>query len=254
MRSVIVIPTYNEAENLGRLTARLRESAPDADLLIVDDNSPDHTADLAEALFREHGYGDRAHVIRRSGPRGLGRAYRNGFAAALEAGYDFILQMDADLSHEPAYLPEIRKAAERNDLVIGSRYCPGGGVMNWPWRRRTLSRFANRYVRWVTRIPFRDATAGYRCWSRDGLRRVEIETVRSEGYSFQVEMSYRAAIAGLRCTEVPIIFTDRRDGQSKISRKVLFESMVRPWTLRLGSLRWVPAVPAEEVDVVTTSP
>jgi len=206
---------------------------PTVHVLVVDDNSPDGTASVAGALFKSQPAFANYRVLTRTGPRGLGRAYRDGFAVAMDEGYDFILQMDADLSHDPKYLPRLIELAQDRDLVIGSRYCGGGGLVDWPWHRRLLSRFANAYVRWITRLPFTDATAGFRCWSLEGLRRIDLPTVSSEGYSFQVEMSYRAAMARLRCVEMPIVFTDRKGGESKISRKVLFESMVRPWALRV---------------------
>ncbi len=239
MKTVIVVPTYNEAQNVPLLAEQVTRYAPKAHLLLMDDNSPDGTAEIAERLF--HSRPEYAHhrVIRRTGPRGLGRAYRDGFQRALHEGYDRILQMDADLSHDPAYLPALLEASERADLVIGSRYCPGGGVRNWPWHRLLLSRFACRYVQIIARIPVADATAGYRCWTRYALQAVDLETLTSEGYAFQVEMAYRAGLAGMRIVEVPIVFTDRQFGHSKISRTVLVESFLMPWRLRQRP--WQPA-------------
>jgi dolichol-phosphate mannosyltransferase len=232
MRSVIVIPTYNEAENVPPLIERITEAAPDADVMIMDDNSPDGTADVAEQLFASRPEFHRHRVVRRTGPRGLGRAYVDGFQRAFDAGYDLILQMDADLSHDPKYLPDLLAASAGADLVIGSRYCPGGGVRSWPLRRILLSRFAGAYVRAIARIRILDPTGGFRCWTRPALERIDVSTLQSEGYSFIVEMGFRACRAGMRVAEVPIIFTDRLCGQSKISRSVIAESMVMPWRLR----------------------
>lgn len=233
MRVVIVVPTFNEAANIPLLTEQIVQSAPHADILVMDDNSPDGTADIAEQLFRTLPYGARYRVERRTGPRGIGRAYRDGFLLALEEGYDRVIQMDADLSHDPAYLPELLELSCGADLVIGSRYCAGGGVRNWAAHRVWLSRFANWYVHKIAKIPVMDATAGFRCWTRRALEAVEVETVKSEGYSFQVEMAHRASRAGMRIAESPIVFTDRQFGESKISRSVLFESALMPWKLRL---------------------
>jgi dolichol-phosphate mannosyltransferase len=236
---VIVVPTYNEAENIRRLAEEIARSAPAASLMLMDDNSPDGTPDIAEALFREREEYASYRVVRREGLRGLGRAYRDGFRRALGEGFDRVVQMDADLSHDPAHLPALISACDDADLVIGSRYCRGGGVRNWPLRRILLSRFANKYVQTIARIPIADATAGFRCWSRRALEAVELETVQSDGYSFQVEMSYRAVRAGMRVVESPIIFSDRQFGRSKISRAVLIESFMMPWRLRMHP--WTPS-------------
>ena len=238
MKCVIVVPTYNEAENVAALCEKIAQIVPDAHLTLMDDGSPDGTAGIAEALFA----GDRKfanyRVVRRTGLRGLGRAYCDGFQRALDAGYDRIVQMDADLSHDPAYLPALLERSRNADLVIGSRYCEGGGVQNWARQRILLSRFANWYVHKVARIPVLDATAGFRCWTRQALEAAQIDTVRADGYSFQVEMSHRATRSGMKIAEIPIIFTDRRFGQSKISRKVLVESFLTPWRLRFRP--WLP--------------
>jgi dolichol-phosphate mannosyltransferase len=237
MPSIIIVPTYNEAENIEPLMAHVAAVVPEMHLLIVDDNSPDGTAERAEQLARCYpGY----RVYRRSGKRGLGRAYVDAFCKALREGYDQILQMDADLSHDPAYLPAMLAASEQADLVIGSRYCTGGGVENWPRRRVLLSQAANVYVRAITGVPTGDATAGFRCWSRRALAAVQVETVQSEGYAFQVEMVFRAYKAGLRIAEVPIVFTDRRFGQSKLSGRVITEALTMPWRLRFGRTGAIP--------------
>lgn len=243
MKTVIVVPTYNEAENVPHLAEQIVRAVPDAHLLLMDDNSPDKTADVAESLFASSPAFAHFRVVRRSGPRGLGRAYRDGFQRALEAGYDRVIQMDADLSHDPTHLPDLIAATNRADLVIGSRYCLGGGVRNWPRHRLWLSRFACRYVQNVARIPIADATAGFRCWTRRALLAVQLESLSSEGYSFQVEMGHRAAQAGMTIAEVPITFTDRQFGRSKISRAVLLESFILPWRLRCQPWQPAPTTP-----------
>lgn len=232
MKTVIVVPTYNEAENIASLAERLSRAVPDAHLMLMDDNSPDGTADLADKLFASKPEYGEYRVGRRTGPRGLGRAYRDGFDRAVDAGYERIVQMDADLSHDPESLPTMLTAMSGADLVIGSRYCAGGRVENWPWHRIALSKFANFYVHLVADIPVHDATAGYRCWSRYAIQAIELDTLQSDGYSFQVEMCHRAVRAGLRIVESPIVFTDRRYGQSKMSKSVLTESFKMPWRLR----------------------
>jgi dolichol-phosphate mannosyltransferase len=248
MKCVIVVPTYNEAENLAPLAERIASALPDAHLWLMDDNSPDGTADRGDALFASRPEYANFRVIRRTGPRGLGRAYRDGFQRALRADYDRIFQMDADLSHDPARLPALLEASRNADLVIGSRYCPGGGVQNWPFRRLLLSRFAVWYVHKVARIPVADSTAGFRCWTRRALESVQLDTLHSDGYSFQVEMTHRAMQAGMRIVESPIVFTDRQFGRSKISNAVLLESILIPWRLR-----WHPWHPAEAVVQMRTA-
>ena len=233
-RTLVVIPTYNEAETLPFLLPRLAKAVPDAHLLLVDDGSPDGTAAIAEALFKTDARYANYAVLRRTGPRGLGVAYRDGFSSALKAGYERIVQMDADLSHDPDDLPAMLDAAERAHLVIGSRYCKGGEMRDWAPRRVLLSRFAGWYVRLILGLPFTDPTAGFRCWTRQGLECVKVATLNSEGYAFQVEMALRAVQAGLAVVEVPITFSDRTQGKSKMSRAVLLESMVLPWKLRFS--------------------
>lgn len=241
MKTIIVIPTYNEAQNVARIAEQVAHALPEAHLLFVDDASPDETADLAEQLFRSDAKYAHYRVYRRVGVRGLGRAYRDAFRKVLDEGYDRIIHMDADLSHDPAYLPAMLQASLNADLVIGSRYAPGGGIRNWPRHRIWMSRFANRYVQRIADIPIADATSGFRCWTRRALEAVHLESFHSEGYSFQVEMSYRASRAGMKIVEVPIIFTDRQFGKSKISRKVLLESAIIPWKLRAQSWQPLPS-------------
>ena len=243
--TLVILPTYNERENVGDLVAQILARAPDADVLLVDDNSPDGTAPYAEELFAGEG---RFSVLRREGPRGLGRSYVDGYRHAMERGYARLVQMDADFSHDPSRLPDILAAARSADVVVGSRYCPGGGIGNWPLRRRLLSRFANSYVSAITGMKVGDATSGYRCYNRRALEQVLGNRIVAEGYAFLVESIYRISEAGLKIAEVPIVFVDRREGKSKISRKVIFESVLMPWKLRLLPRLPAPSDPALAQD------
>jgi dolichol-phosphate mannosyltransferase len=228
---VVVTPTYNEKDNLPILAAGVL-AHPGFRLLVVDDGSPDGTGEVAEDLARRHP--GRVEVMHRTGPRGLGRSYIDGLRRALESGADLIFQMDADLSHNPEYLPRIAEAASLYDVVIGSRYLTGVSVVNWPLHRIFLSAFANRYVRAVTRISVADCTSGFRCWRREALARLPLDRMVSNGYAFIVEMLFEASRRGCRIGEVPIIFVERRLGQSKVSGRVLVESLIVPWRLVLG--------------------
>jgi dolichol-phosphate mannosyltransferase len=230
MNALVVVPTYNERENLPVLVRGVL-AHDGLRMLVVDDNSPDGTGAVADALAAAHP--GRLEVLHRTGPRGLGRSYVDGLRRALETDADLILQMDADLSHDPVYLPALTAAAADHDLVLGSRYLHGVSVVNWPLHRIVLSTFANRYIRFVTGLAPADCTGGFRCWRREALARIPLERVASAGYAFLVEMLYRAAQNGSRIGEVPIIFIERRQGQSKISRAVLLESLITPWRLRL---------------------
>ena len=236
MKSLVVVPTYNERENLPRLVAEILE-VPGTEVLIVDDQSPDGTGALADALAADHP--GRVHVLHRTGRRGLGVSYVDGFKRAVGTDADVVVQMDADRSHDPRHLPAMIAAAAEADLVIGSRYLHGISVVNWPLRRIVLSLFANAYIRTVTGLGVRDCTAGYRCWRRDALARFPLDRIASEGYSFQVEMTFVAATLGFRVVESPIIFIERREGASKLSSGILLESLVAPWrlVLRHGRLR-----------------
>jgi dolichol-phosphate mannosyltransferase len=227
---VVVVPTYNEKENLPILAAGIL-AHPDYRLLVVDDGSPDGTGAVADELARK--YPGRVEVLHRTGPRGLGRSYIDGMKRALESGADLIVQMDADLSHNPDYLPALAAAAEQYDVVIGSRYLTGVSVVNWPLHRIFLSAFANRYVRAVTRISVSDCTSGYRCWRREALARLPLTAMVSNGYAFIVEMLFEASRRGCTIGEVPIIFIERKQGQSKVSGRVLAESLIVPWRLVL---------------------
>jgi dolichol-phosphate mannosyltransferase len=227
---VVVVPTYNERDNLPLLAEGIL-AHPGFRLLVVDDASPDGTGDLAESLARV--YPGRVEVIHRTGPRGLGRSYVDGLQRAIESGADLIFQMDADLSHNPEHLPALAAAADHYDVVIGSRYLTGVSVVNWPLHRIFLSAFANRYVRAVTRISVTDCTSGFRCWRRQALERLPLKSMVSNGYAFIVEMLFEASRRGCRIGEAPIIFIERRQGQSKVSGKVLIESLIVPWRLLL---------------------
>ena len=230
MNAVVVVPTYNERENLPVL-ARAVLAYPGFRLLVVDDASPDGTGAVADALGAE--YPGRLEVMHRTGQRGLGRSYIDGLRHALTmSGVDLICQMDADLSHNPEYLPELASAAANHDVVIGSRYLHGVSVVNWPLHRIFLSTFANKYIRAVTRLSPSDCTSGFRCWRREALARLPLDAMVSDGYAFLVEMLFEAAQRGCRIGEVPIIFVERRQGQSKVSSAVLIESLVTPWRLR----------------------
>jgi dolichol-phosphate mannosyltransferase len=229
-RPMVVIPTYNERENLPLVvSALLRHEG--IDVLIVDDGSPDGTGEIADRLATES---PRVRVLHRTGVRGLGRSYVEGMLRALELGATHVCQMDADLSHDPDAVPALLEAADGADVVIGSRYVPGGRVRNWPWRRRALSMFANAYVRTLAGLAARDCTSGFRCWRREALEQIAIERLRSDGYAFQVELTWEAQRASCRLTEVPITFVERRAGSSKLSSSVIVESMLLPWRLALA--------------------
>jgi dolichol-phosphate mannosyltransferase len=228
---LVVVPTYNERDNLPNLV-RAVLARDGYRLLVVDDASPDGTGQIADDLARE--FPGRIDVMHRTGPRGLGRAYIDGLRAAIADGRaDLICQMDADLSHNPEYLPALAEGAATHDVVIGSRYLNGVSVVNWPLHRIFLSAFANKYIRAVTRLTPRDCTSGYRCWRREALARLPLAGMVSDGYAFLVEMLYEATRHGCRIGEVPIIFVERAQGHSKVSTPVLLESLVIPWRLLL---------------------
>src|SRR6267143_3663754 len=229
---LIIIPTYNERENISALIQEILGIVPDADILVIDDNSPDGTADDVIRLF---GGDIRCSVLRRKGPRGLGRSLVDGYRYALGRDYARLVQMDSDFSHDPKSLPRLINASASFDVVIGSRYCQGGGTRNWAWHRRLLSRFANRYVSLITGMKITDATSGFRCYSRRALETILANPIDAEGYSIQVEAIYRAHKTGLSITELPIIFVERREGTSKMSWKVIFESVLTPWRLRFSA-------------------
>jgi dolichol-phosphate mannosyltransferase len=220
----MVIPTFNEIENLAGVVARVRRSVPEVDILVVDDSSPDGTGDLADRLAAQDPH---VRVLHRTSKEGLGAAYIEGFGVALDAGYDLIGEMDADGSHQPEQLPRLFAAIVDADLVIGSRWTPGGSVVNWPWHRRALSRGGNLYTRALLGIGIRDATAGFRLYRRRTLETVHLDRIQSLGYVFQVELVHRALQAGLRVVEVPIEFVERERGDSKMTPEVARESLAR---------------------------
>jgi len=235
LRSIVVIPTYNEADNLPTLLAAIAETVPQTHILVVDDGSPDGTAEEAERVLsgRTGGF-----VLRRAGERGYGRASVDGFRFSLRQGYDFVLTMDADWSHDPKYLPQLLSALHAgSDLVVGSRYCNGVSVVNWPLHRVILSICANWYVRSILRLPVTDCTSGFRGYTHRALHSVCLDAVLSNGYAFLVEMLTRTHRARLTLREVPIVFVERRAGQSKMSKRVMLESVLLPWRLRLTRLR-----------------
>jgi dolichol-phosphate mannosyltransferase len=244
MKTLVVVPTYNERENLPQLVPQILK-VQGTEVLIVDDQSPDGTGTIADALAAQSG--GRVRVMHRTGRRGLGVSYVDGFKRAVASNVDVVVQMDADRSHDPQHLPALIAAAADADLVIGSRYLHGISVVNWPLRRIVLSLFANAYIRTVTGLGVRDCTAGYRCWRREALARLPLDRIASEGYSFQVEMTFLAATLGFRVVESPIIFIERREGASKLSSGILVESLLAPWrlVLRHGRLRSHTAQTAE---------
>ncbi len=227
MRPLVIIPTYNERDNLPVVVRGLLD-VPGVRVLVVDDASPDGTGAAADALAAAH---ERVTVLHRTGARGLGLSYIDGMTRALQGDATHICQMDADLSHDPADVPRLLAETERTDLVIGSRYVPGGRVENWPVRRLVLSAFANRYVRLITRLGINDCTSGFRCWRRPALERIPLDRIHSDGYAFLVELAWEAAAAGCSIAEVPITFVERRQGASKLSRRVILESALLPWRL-----------------------
>jgi dolichol-phosphate mannosyltransferase len=226
--ALVVIPTYNERANLPVLVAGLMNLG-NVRALVVDDHSPDGTGEVADSLA--DAYPTRVSVMHRRGKKGFGRSYIDGIQQALSQPADVLCQMDADLSHDPRHLPDLIDATAHADVVIGSRYVPGGAIVNWPVRRRILSRAANLYIRAVTQLGVRDCTSGYRCWRRSAIAALPLERFISDGYSFLVEMLFVAARRGCRIAEVPITFVERREGESKVSRAVLVESAITPWRL-----------------------
>lgn len=230
MSVFVVIPTYNEKENLPGLVSAVFQRLPAADLLVVDDNSPDGTGRLAEDLKAE--YGGRLRVLHRHQKEGLGPAYLAGFREALALGAEKIIEMDADFSHPADALPEMVRLAESYDLVIGSRYVPGGSTPGWPLGRRCLSRFANFYARAILSLPVRDVTAGFRCYRRGVLEAIDLDTVESKGYGFQVELTYRTHRRGFSIREIPIIFREREQGRSKLGLSMAWEAAVKVWKMK----------------------
>jgi dolichol-phosphate mannosyltransferase len=230
--AIVCIPTYNERDNLEPITRAVLEAEPRADILVVDDNSPDGTGQLADELARAQ---PRIRVLHREQKQGLGKAYLHAFQWALERGYAFVVEMDADFSHDPKYLPHLLDEAQAGaDLVLGSRYVSGGGTVNWGVGRKILSRGGSLYARTILGIRIRDLTGGFKCFNRRVLEAIDLPTVQSSGYAFQIELTYRTLKKGFQVREVPIVFEDRRVGQSKMSRKIFLEGLTMVWKLRLG--------------------
>lgn len=232
-RALIIFPTYNEKDNIEKIVHAVLPLDPRINVLIVDDNSPDGTGDIADKLAASE---EKVNVLHRKGKEGLGKAYIAGFKWAIENKYDFIFEMDADFSHGPEYIKDFLKEIQRNDLVIGSRYISGVNVINWPMSRLLLSYFANVYTRIITGLPVRDATGGFKCFRREVLEAINLDKVKSSGYSFQIEMSMRAWKKGYKIKEIPIIFVDRIAGSSKMSKKIMREAIWMVWMLRIKSI------------------
>lgn len=231
-RALIIVPTYNERENIPEVVGQFLAPLPDSELLFVDDNSPDGTGQLIDEIAKDD---DRVHVIHREGKLGLGTAYVAGFRWALEQNYDYILEMDADFSHDPKYLPALVDACiDGADMSVGSRYVAGGGTSNWGLGRKLLSRGGGIYARMVLGVGIQDLTAGFVCYQRNTLERIDLDAVHSNGYGFQIEMKYRVIRAGMKIVEVPIVFEDRRVGESKMSAGIMAEAMWKVWSLRFG--------------------
>ncbi len=232
MKTIVVIPTYNEKDNVSEMSAAVLSALPtDAEVLFVDDNSPDGTGAMVDALAASD---SRVHCLHREKKEGLGRAYVAGFQEALRLGADKIIQMDCDFSHDPKDLPRLVAAADDAGLVIGSRYVRGGGTPGWPFKRRLISRAGGVFIRLVTGMPFRDPTGGFKCWRAETLKTIDFATVASAGYSFQLEMNHRTWKAGVKTVEIPIVFTDRQRGVSKITPDIAVESLKIAWSLRRG--------------------
>ncbi|MFQ5706983.1 MAG: polyprenol monophosphomannose synthase [bacterium] len=233
-KNLIIIPTYNEAENIATVIQKIIDlNIPNLSILVVDDNSPDKTGEVVEKISRTD---SRVHLLQREGKRGLGTAYVEGFKFAIEQGYDYIFEMDADLSHDPREIPNFLEKIKECDLVIGSRYVKGVNVINWPLSRLMLSVGANWYTRVVTGLPVRDCTSGFKCFRREVLEQIDLENIASDGYSFQIELNYKVWKKKFKICEIPIIFVDRVKGNSKLSRKVMHEAALMVWKLRILDL------------------
>lgn len=233
MKALVIIPTYNEIENIERLVKIVLNIAPEVEILVLDDNSPDGTAAAVKALQTDE---PRIHLIERPRKMGLGSAYVTGFRYALKEGFDYIMEMDADFSHDPNDVPRLLAAAQNNDLVIGSRYSHGVNIINWPIRRLLISYFASKYVRIITKMPIKDPTGGFKCFHRKVLESINLDKIISDGYSFQIEMNFLAWIKGYRIEEIPIVFTERINGVSKMSKHIVWEAAWMVWHLQILKL------------------
>jgi len=232
--SLVIVPTYNEKDNIQTVVERVNALGVDIDILVVDDNSPDGTAEIVKELQTKY---ENLHLMERVGKLGLGSAYVAGFRWALKRDYEYILEMDADLSHNPFDIPRlINRAKEGYDVVIGSRYCNGVNVIHWPIKRLILSYGANKYTRMVTGLPIKDCTSGFKCYRREVLESIDLERIKSSGYSFQIEMKFRAWKKGFSLVEVPIIFEERSEGRSKMTKAIIYEAVFMVWKLKILSL------------------
>ncbi|HEX8907682.1 MAG TPA: polyprenol monophosphomannose synthase [Anaeromyxobacteraceae bacterium] len=228
-RAVVCLPTYDERDNLEPITRAILAATPEVDVLVIDDSSPDGTGELADRLAAAE---PRVQVLHRAGKEGLGKAYLAGFAWALERGYELVLEMDADFSHNPRYLPRMLELAQEADLVLGSRNVEGGGTVNWGIGRKVLSRGGSLYARTILGVRVRDLTGGFKCFRRQVLEAIDLPSVECSGYAFQIELTYRALRKGFRVVETPIVFEDRRVGQSKMSRRIVLEAISKVWSIR----------------------
>ncbi|MDA0986947.1 MAG: polyprenol monophosphomannose synthase [Bacteroidetes bacterium] len=232
-RSLVIIPTYNEAENIKNLISEILSQGKNIEVLVVDDNSSDGTSKIVKTLHQKT---KKVHLIEREKKMGLGTAYIAGFKYALHHGFDYIFEMDADFSHDPKEIPNFLYEIQKYDLVIGSRYINGVSVVHWPIRRLLLSYFANKYTHWITGLPLRDATAGFKCFRRVVLENIKLDNVKSNGYSFQIEMNFKTWWKGFNLKEIPITFVDRRRGLSKMNRKIVWEAVFMVWKIRLRAI------------------
>ena len=233
MKALLIIPTYNEIANIKNIITASLAQSPDLYILVIDDNSPDGTAKAVKELMENEPH---INLIERPKKMGLGSAYVQGFKYALKNDYDYILEMDADFSHNPADIPRLLEAARKYDLVIGSRYCQGVNIINWPFRRLLISYFASKYVRIITGMPIKDPTSGFKCFRRRVLEAIDLDSILSDGYAFQIEMNFRAWVKGFTIYEIPIVFTERRDGVSKMSRQIVWEAAWMVWRLQIMKL------------------
>jgi len=230
-KALVCVPTYDERENLGPIVEGILAAAPQLHVLVIDDSSPDGTGELADALAARD---PRVKVLHRARKEGLGKAYLAGFAWALQRDYGLVLEMDADFSHDPSYLPALLERAREADLVLGSRYVPGGGTVNWGLGRRLVSRGGSLYARTILGVRVRDLTGGFKCFRREVLEAIDLPSVECSGYAFQIELTFRALRCGFRVTEIPIVFADRRVGQSKMSRRIVVEAIRKVWAMRFS--------------------
>jgi len=228
---IVIIPTYNEKENIAKLIPEIIAQNLPLDILVIDDNSPDGTSQVAGKLIIQF---PQIHLITRTGKLGFASAYLTGFKYALEHGYQFIWQMDADLSHQPKYLQDFWQKIQESDLVVGSRYVPGGGIEGWPWFRLFLSKFASLYAQIILGVKLKDFTGGYNCYRREVLEAIDLAKIISQGYSFLLELKYKTILRNFKYCEIPIIFVERQQGKSKISRKIIWEAAINCWKLRFG--------------------